>query len=109
MDRAGAITTAVGKLVVLLPEITRAFRARLMDHQKIIRGDVTTAAPLAAEKLRALEQGLQRATGRTVVLEARVDPAIVGGVVTRLGSTIYDGSVTTQLEKMKQALMDAGQ
>jgi len=118
VDRAGGVTTAVGKLIVLLasrdrlvllPEITRAFRVRLMDHQKIIRGDVTTAAPLAAEKLRALEQGLQRATGRTVVLEARVDPSIVGGVVTRLGSTIYDGSVTTQLEKMKQALIDAGQ
>jgi F-type H+-transporting ATPase subunit delta len=118
VDRAGAVTPAVGKLIVLLgsrdrlvmlPEIVRAFRSRVMDHQKIIRGDVTTATPLPAEKLKALEAGLQRATGRTVLLESRVDPSIIGGVVTRLGSTVFDGSVTTQLEKMKQALVEAGQ
>ena len=116
VDRAGAVTPAVGKLIVLLgsrdglmmlPETARAFRARVMDHQRIIRGDVTTATPLPVEKLQALEAGLQRATGRTVLLESRVDPSIIGGVVTRLGSTIYDGSVTTQLEKMKQALIEA--
>jgi len=118
VDRAGAVTPAVGKLIVLLasrdrlmllPEITRAYRARVMDYQKIVRGEVTTAAPLPADKLRALEEGLQRATGRTVVLESRVDPSIIGGGVTRLGSTVYDGSVTTQLEKMKQALIESGQ
>jgi len=109
VDRAGAVTPAVGKLIVLLPGIARAFRARVMDYQKVIRGDVTTATPLPPDKLRALEQGLQLATGRTVVLESRVDPSIIGGVITRLGSTIYDGSVTTQLEKMKQALVEAGQ
>jgi F-type H+-transporting ATPase subunit delta len=117
VDRAGAVTPAIGKLIVLLgsrdrlallPEIAGAFRARVMDYQKVIRGDVTTATPLPVEKLKALEAGLQRATGRTVLLESRVDPSIVGGVVTRLGSTIYDGSVTTQLEKMKQALVEAG-
>jgi F-type H+-transporting ATPase subunit delta len=80
-----------------------------MDHLKIVRGEVTTAMPLAPEKLRALEQGLARATGRQVVLEARVDPSIIGGVVTRLGSTVYDGSITTQLQKMKQSLIEAGQ
>ena len=118
VDRGGPVTPAVGKLVVLLasrdrlmllPDIARAFQARVMDYQNVIRGTVTTAAPLAPEKLKALQAGLQRATGRTVVLESRVDASIVGGVVTRLGSTVYDGSVTTQLEKMKQALVDAGQ
>ena len=118
VDRARGVMPAVGKLVVLLasrdrlmllPGIARAYRLRVMDYQKVIRGDVTTATPLAADKLRALEAGLRRATGRTVVLEARVDPSIIGGVVTRLGSTVYDGSVTTQLERMKQALIEAGQ
>ena len=118
VDRAGAVTPAVGKLIVLLasrdrlmllPEITRAYRARVMEFQKIVRGEVTTATPLPADKVRALEEGLQRATGRTVVLESRVDPSIIGGVITRLGSTVYDGSVTTQLEKMKEALVEAGQ
>ena len=117
MERAGAVTPAAGKLIVLLasrdrlvllPEIVRVFRGRVMDYQKVIRGDVTTAAPLPPEKLRALEHGLQRATGRTVVLESRVDASIIGGVITRLGSTVYDGSVTTQLERMKKRLVEAG-
>jgi F-type H+-transporting ATPase subunit delta len=117
VDRVGGITPAVSKLIllladrdrlVLLPDIARTYRERVMDHQKIVRGEVTTAVPLAPEKLRALEQGLQQATGRKVVLESKVDTSIIGGVVTRLGSTVYDGSVTTQLQKMKQALVEAG-
>ena len=115
---AGPIATPLKKLVLLLaerdrlallPPIATAYRERLLDFKKIIRGDVITAVPLADEKLRALEQSLGRATGRQVVLEPRVDPSIIGGVVTRLGSTVYDGSVTTQLQKMKQALVESGQ
>jgi F-type H+-transporting ATPase subunit delta len=118
LERAGAIVPAVAKMtrmlaerdrLLLLPDIVRLYRERLMDHQQVIRGEVTTASALAPEKLRALEQGLARATGRTVVLEARVNPDIIGGVVTRLGSTVFDGSVTTQLQKMKQSLIEAGQ
>lgn len=118
IERAGQITAPLAKLILvlaekdrlsLLPGIARAYHDRVMDHLKIVRGDVTTAVPLAPEKLRLLEEGLARATGRQVVLEARVDPSIIGGVVTRLGSTVYDGSVTTQLQKMKQSLIEAGQ
>lgn len=115
VERAGTISPVVGKMILLLaerdrmmllPGIARNYRERVMDHQQIIRGQVTTAIALPADKLRALEQGLQGATGRKVVLETRVDPSIIGGVVTRLGSTVYDGSVTTQLHKMKQALVE---
>ena len=118
IDRAGQVTPPLAKLIVilaekdrltLLPGIARAYVERVMDHMKIVRGEVTTAVPLTAERLRALEQGLATATGRKVMLSARVDPSIVGGVVTRLGSTVYDGSITTQLQKMKQALIEAGQ
>ena len=116
--QAGSLAGPVAKLVVLLaerdrllllPDLVRAYGERLMDHQQVLRGDVTTAAPLADEKLRALSQGLERATGRKIVLASRVDPSIIGGVVTRLGSTVYDGSVATQLERMKQSLIEAGQ
>jgi F-type H+-transporting ATPase subunit delta len=116
--RAGQISAPLAKLIVilaekdrltLLPGMARAYAERVMDHLKIIRGEVTTATPLSPEKLRVIEQGLAQATGRKVVLEGRVDPSIIGGVVTRLGSTVYDGSVTTQLQKMKQALVEAGQ
>jgi F-type H+-transporting ATPase subunit delta len=118
IERAGTISPVVAKMILLLaerdrmmilPEIARSYRERVMDHQKIIRGQVTTAIALPSDKLRALEQGLQAATGRKVVLETKVDPSIIGGVITRLGSTVYDGSVTTQLQKMKQSLIEAGQ
>jgi F-type H+-transporting ATPase subunit delta len=118
IERAGPVSAPLAKLIVilaekdrltLLPGIARAYGDRVMDHLKIVRGEVTTAVALSADTLRALEQGLASATGRKVVLEARVDPSIIGGVVTRLGSTVYDGSVTTQLQKMKQSLIEAGQ
>jgi F-type H+-transporting ATPase subunit delta len=118
LERGGQREGPLAKLVVilaekdrltLLPGIARAYVARVMDHLKIVRGEVTTAIPLAPERLRVLEEGLAKATGRKVMLEARVDPSIIGGVVTRLGSTVYDGSVTTQLQKMKQSLIEAGQ
>jgi F-type H+-transporting ATPase subunit delta len=118
LDKADTVAAPVSKLVLmlaerdrlmLLPDIARIYAERLMDHQNVIRGDVTTATALAPEKLRALEQGLARATGRRVVLQSKVDPSIIGGVVTRLGSTVYDASVTTQLQKMKQSLLEAGQ
>lgn len=115
---AGAMASPLSKIILmladrdrlmLLPEIARAFRDRLMDYQKIMRGEVTTAVPLAADTVRKLEQGLGQASGRTVILDAKVDPSIIGGVITRLGSTVYDGSVATQLQKMKQALTETAQ
>jgi F-type H+-transporting ATPase subunit delta len=118
LAHAGTLASPVAKLLVmlaerdrlmLLPDVARLYRDRLMDHQKVIRGEVTTAAPLPTETVQSLAQSLERATGRRVVLETRVDPSIIGGVVTRLGSTVYDGSVTTLLEKMRQSLIEAGQ
>jgi F-type H+-transporting ATPase subunit delta len=93
--------------LVLLPELAQAFRERLMDQQQIVRAEVTTAMDLPADRVAALQQGLARATGRQVQLAVRVDPSIVGGAVTRIGSTVYDGSVTTQLAKLKQQLVEA--
>jgi F-type H+-transporting ATPase subunit delta len=114
LSRAGPILPVVGKLLILLaerdrmplvPELAAAYRARLMEHAQVVRAEVVTAVPLTADRLRAVQEGLARATGRAVQLESRVDASIIGGAVTRIGSTVYDGSVTTQLEKMKQALV----
>ena len=116
VERAGAISPIVAKLILmlaerdrlpLLPDLARIYGDKVMDQQNVLRGEVTTAIAIAPERLRALEQGLHQATGRKVVLESKVDPSIIGGVITRLGSTVYDGSVTTQLEKMKQTLLEA--
>jgi F-type H+-transporting ATPase subunit delta len=118
IERLGTISPIVAKMIVMLavrdrltilPDITRVYGERMMDQLKVIRGEVTTAFELPPERLRDLEQGLAKATGRQVILESKVDPSIIGGIVTRLGGTVYDGSVTTQLEKLKQSLIEAGQ
>ncbi len=92
--------------LVLLPDLAAAYRERLLDHLKVVRAEVTTAVSLPVDRTRALETSLAQLTGRTVVLSSKVDPSIIGGVVARIGSTIYDGSVTRQLEKMKQRLVE---
>ena len=90
--------------LVLLPDLVASYRERLLDYRKIVRAEVTTAAPLGGDRAKALESSLARVTGRSVVLDMRVDASIIGGVVARVGSTVYDGSVTRQLEKMRERL-----
>jgi len=90
--------------LVLLPDITTSYQNRLMEHAKVVRAEIVTAIGLPADRIAALQQGLAQATGRQVQLESHVDPAIIGGAIARVGSTVYDGSVTRQLQKMKEAL-----
>lgn len=92
--------------LVLLPDLLASYRDRLLDHQNVVRAEVTTASPLAGDRAKAIESGLAKMTGRTVTLSTKVDPSIIGGVVARIGSTVYDGSVTRQLEKMKEQLIE---
>ena len=75
-----------------------------MDHQKVIRAEVVTAVDVPADRLTSLQQSLARATGRDVRLASRVEPDLIGGAVARIGSTVYDGSISRQLERIKDAL-----
>jgi F-type H+-transporting ATPase subunit delta len=114
----GAVRGSVAKLVllladrdrlVLLPDLAAVYDERVLEWKNVVRGEVTTAVPMASENIRALERRLSQATGRSVTLDAKVDPSIVGGVITRLGSTVFDGSVTTQLQRLKETLLEGGQ
>jgi F-type H+-transporting ATPase subunit delta len=114
--RAGSLAPAVAKLLLLLaerdrlmllPDVAQAFDNRLMDHQKVVKAEIITAVALSPDRVAALADGLKRATGRDVQLQSRVDASIIGGAVTRIGSTVYDGSVTRQLERLKETLTSA--
>ena len=116
LARVGSISPIVAKLLlmlaerdrlILLPDLVTAYRARLMDEAQVVRAQVTTAVELPADRIAALQQGLIRATGRQVQLETKVDASLIGGAVARIGSTVYDGSVTTQLQKVKERLTAA--
>jgi F-type H+-transporting ATPase subunit delta len=90
--------------LAIVPDLLAVYRERLMEHQQVVRAEVTTAAPLPPERAAQIEQKLAALTGRTVNMKTSVDPTIIGGVVTRIGSTVYDGSVATQLAKLKEKL-----
>ncbi len=103
----------VGKLLVmmaergrlaLLPDVLDHYRQRLLDLQNIVRAEVTSAVPLEAERVEALRAALGAMTGRQVAMTTRVEPGLIGGLVTRIGSVVYDGSVKRQLERMREAL-----
>jgi F-type H+-transporting ATPase subunit delta len=90
----------------LLGGISRSFRERLNDKKGVVRARVTTAVPLAPEQAEALGRRLTDVTGRQVTLQTAVDPSIIGGVVTEVDSTVYDGSVTRQLARMREKLVE---
>ena len=90
--------------LVILPEVADAFRARLQDIRNVVRAEVTTTEPMSAERLQAIQRSLAAATGRTVELTSRVDPAILGGMVARVGGTVFDASVTSHLQRIRQRL-----
>ncbi|MFA5908960.1 MAG: ATP synthase F1 subunit delta [Vicinamibacterales bacterium] len=113
-DKMG-LATPVKKLLVLLaesrklnliPDLSAAYQERLLAHQNIVRADVTSAAPLSAEKTQELAASLGKVTGKKVELSVSVDPELLGGVVAKIGSTVYDGSVRTQLTRMRQQLVE---
>jgi F-type H+-transporting ATPase subunit delta len=93
--------------LVLLPDLLASYRDRLMDHRQVVRAEVTTVAPLDAARAQRIRDGLATATGRTVTIATKTDPTIIGGLVARVGSTVYDGSVVRQLERMKERLENA--
>jgi F-type H+-transporting ATPase subunit delta len=92
--------------LVLLTELNDVYQERLRDHQQILQAEVTTATPLDAADTDALRTRLQSATGKHVTMTARVDPSLIGGLVARIGSTVYDGSVAAQLARMRDRLLN---
>ena len=114
VSKAMALSAPVTKTLVLLarsgklglvPDLAAAYRERLLAHQNIVRAEVTSATPLSPDKTKAIEDSLSKVTGKKVEISASVDPELMGGVVARIGSTVYDGSVKTQLTRMRQELV----
>jgi F-type H+-transporting ATPase subunit delta len=90
--------------LLLLPDLLESYRDRLMDHMNVVRANVTTAVALPADRADALKQRLSAVTGRQVVMTTSQDPSLIGGVVARIGSTVYDGSIKRQLEKFREVV-----
>ena len=88
-------------------EIREAFELQLDERLGFVRAEVSSAAPLNAPQTEGLETELAKLTGKRMRLRFDVDPALLGGVVARIGSTVYDGSVRGELRELGRKL--AGQ
>ena len=88
-----------------LPAIARELRAMVDERAGRVRATVTSARPLSADHVASVQAGLEKATGKKVLLEKREDASLLGGVVAKVGDVVYDGSVRTQLEQMRERFL----
>ena len=89
-------------------DVIRTFRTLVARFKGEVSADVTVAEPLNDKNLEALKGALKNVTGKDVDLNIKVDPAIIGGLVVKLGSRMVDSSLRTKLNSIKNAMKEAG-
>jgi F-type H+-transporting ATPase subunit delta len=92
------------KRLSALPDIARLFRDMTDARAGRVRGEVVSAVPLDPEAVERLQKSLSQILNKQVVLETRVDRDVLGGISTRVGSVVFDGTVRTQLDELHRAL-----
>lgn len=89
-----------------ISEINARFVSVLEERSGVIAAQITSARPLSDAEKADLQANLNKLTGKNVSPNFEIDENIIGGVITRVGSTVYDGSVKTQLENLKEQLVN---
>ncbi|MBM4344226.1 MAG: ATP synthase F1 subunit delta [Deltaproteobacteria bacterium] len=93
--------------IAALPTVHREFNALLDLKTGRVEGSVAAAAALGEPALARLQALLGRMVGKQVLLTSSVDPDLIGGLVVRIGNTVYDASVANQLARLRQTLTAA--
>ena len=88
----------------LFPDVVRAYGALRDAQQGIVEATARSAFPISEEEQHRLARALEQKTGQTVRLRLVHDPALVGGLVVRIGDTVYDGSVRNQLATLRERM-----
>ena len=88
----------------LLPEMARAYRTLRDTQEGIVEAQVRSALPMAEGEQKDLRKALEARTGKEVRLRVTQDAALIGGVVIRIGDTVYDGSVRNQLAGLRERM-----
>ena len=91
-----------------LSDIIRAYRAKLSRHRGEVSAVATAAHALTAGQVEALKKSLARTVGQDVALTTEVDEALLGGLVVRVGSRMFDSSLSTRLANLKTAMKGLG-
>ena len=115
LSRLKRILSTVNKLATLLaerdrlgllPDILQIFRAKLREHFGVVEAQIITAQPLSRGQLAELEGRLANASGKEVSIVTNEDPTILGGIIARSGTTVYDASLASHLGRMRNNLME---
>jgi F-type H+-transporting ATPase subunit delta len=88
-----------------ISQINERFVSVLDDRSGVTSARITSARELSESEKTDIKTNLEKLTGKTVNLNFNIDKNIIGGVIARIGSTIYDGSVKTQLEELREKLI----
>lgn len=98
---------AANRRLFAVRDTIKGFRKLLAQHKGEVTAEVTAAEKLSDTQLTALKGALKSVTGKDVDLNVRVDPAIIGGLVVKLGSRMVDASLRTKLNSIKYAMKEA--
>jgi F-type H+-transporting ATPase subunit delta len=108
------VTTIVRNVVLLLfdrdrlpylPGIARELRAMVDERGGRARATVTSARALTADQVKKVKASLERLSGKQILLDKKTDAGLIGGIVAKVGDTVYDGSIRSQLEQMRERFL----
>ncbi|WP_349359038.1 F0F1 ATP synthase subunit delta [Stappia sp.] len=116
LDKAGLTGLAANFLrlaaknrrLFAVPGMIAAFRSELAKRRGEVAADVVSASELSDAQLASLKEALNAATGKTVTVTTKVDPALIGGLVVKVGSRMIDTSLKTKLNSLKFAMKEVG-
>jgi F-type H+-transporting ATPase subunit delta len=91
-----------------ISDIIRDFNLLVASHKGEVNAQVTVAEPLSAARLAEVKAALAGVTGKDVVVDIKIDPSIIGGLVVKLGSRMIDTSLRTKLYALKNAMKEVG-
>jgi F-type H+-transporting ATPase subunit delta len=100
------LTVASNRRLFAVRDIIKAYRALVARHRGEVAAQVTLAQEPSERHLAAIAEALNAVTGKNVVIDVKLDPALIGGLVVKLGSRMVDSSLRTKLNMMKQAMKE---
>lgn len=97
---------AARRRLFVLPQFIAALRAMIAEHRGEVTAEVTSAQPLSAEQTGRLADTLKERFGKTVKIRAAVDPALIGGLVVKVGSKMIDTSIRARLAALQNVMKE---
>jgi F-type H+-transporting ATPase subunit delta len=92
------------KRLYFLSQIASSYRSFGDEAAGILRSTITSALPLTETQVNEMRSALEKMTGKKIILDVATDLSLIGGVVTRIGDKVLDGSIRTQLAKIQDIL-----